>query len=155
MNRRSKHRFTWNMKKSQLVLALGLVASCARAVQAQSPIDANVNGPDYTVSTVAGGGQDCQQQLLDDLIYTGLLDQLASAPGLGRQIPSDLESTIWTETEQAVSQTADDASYSTPESAFDSVAPESADEGWAARSLLLVCALATILRNSYYKVRTA
>ena len=129
------------MIKFQLVLALGLVAGCSKSVQAQSPIEGNVKPPDYAVSRVAGGGQDCHQQLPDDLVYSGLLDQLASAPGLARQIPSDLESTIWTET-------ADDASYSAK-------SPQSTDEGWAARSLLMVCALATLLRNSYYKAYAA
>lgn len=129
------------MIKFQLVLALGLVAGCSKSVQAQSPIEVNVKPPDYAVSRVAGGGQDCHQQLPYDLVYSGLLDQLASAPGLARQIPSDLESTIWTET-------ADDASYSAK-------SPESTDEGWAARSLLMVCALATLLRNSYYKAYAA
>ncbi len=129
------------MIKFQLVLALGLVAGCSKSVQAQSPIEVNVKAPDYAVSRVAGGGQDCHQQLPDDLVYSGLLDQLASVPGLARQIPSDLESTIWTET-------ADDASYSAK-------SPQSTDEGWAARSLLMVCALATLLRNSYYKAYAA
>jgi hypothetical protein len=136
------------MIKFQLVLALGLVAGCSKSVQAQSPIEVNVKAPDYAVSRVAGGGQDCHQQLPDDLVYSGLLDQLASVPGLARQIPSDLESTIWTEAAQAVSQTADDASYSAK-------SPESTGEGWAARSLLMVCALATLLRNSYYKAYAA
>jgi hypothetical protein len=143
------------MKKSQLVLALGLVASGAQSVPAQSQIEMKLNDLDYAVRTVPGGGQDFYQQLPDDLVYSGLLDQLAAVPGIARQVRSGAESPIWTETAPAVSQITDDDNYSTPESAVEPAVPQSGDVGWAAPSLLLVCALATILRNSYYKVHAA
>jgi hypothetical protein len=143
------------MRKSQLVLALGLVASCAKSVPPQSPVEVKLDRPDYIVTTVAEGDHSFYQRLPYDLIDSGLLDQLASVPGPDRQIPYDSDSAIWTGTAPTISQTAEDASYSPAVSPGDPAIPGNGDEGWAAKSLLLVCALATILRNSYYKVHTA
>jgi hypothetical protein len=146
------------MEKRQLVLALGFVVGCALSSQAQ--IDVNLNGAEYATAAINSGYQFFYQPLQDDPFYMGLdravtFEPASQAVGGAPSAIEDISSIP-----QSIYPTLDDRSYAATESATaavvpETVVPESSDYAWAGTSLLMVCGLATTLRNSYRKVLVA